>query len=600
MRKEVSDFLQKLNSTYAKLHSNYEELFWISYMGNHSVDEKMNLALKARDTFRSDISLANKVDQYLVNAQKDERVRLGSWKLFFSMYQTPKEVLQTKKKIDELEARVLKKISSRKEGYIDPYSNKFVAVSANQMRTMIGTNSDELVRKACFEAMQKLATGCVDEYIQIVQMRNEYAKKLGFADFYAYKTISEENMSKEEIFALFDKIYDRTKYGFKNVRDKEKELPGLRKPWNFGYMLAGDFTKEEDQYYQFEEALERWGRSFAALGIDFKNGTLWLDLLDRKGKYNNGFCHYPKIVWLNMGKRMVGHASFTCNVVPGQIGSGAQGMHTLFHEGAHAADRLNCENPDSVMNTEWPPASTGWAETQSMFIDTLYSSIEWRTRYAKNSSGKFYPFELFERKVRKLNFIAPLDMMSIMFVMNFERKIYESKKLTFNKVIEIAKSMARKYLDYSVDTIGILNVPHIYSWESACSYHGYGLAELSLAQWRHYFYDKYGYIVDNQNVGKEMKKAWELGSSKTYKEFVKFATGKQISPNSYIEDITRGVEATLALAKKRLKRMEKVSRLKRKIDLNAYIRLVHGKRIIADNKQSFEKMAQKYSRFLKT
>jgi hypothetical protein len=36
------------------------------------------------------------------------------------------------------------------------------------------------------------------------------------------------------------------------------------------------------------------------------------------------------------------------------------------------------------LNTEYPPASTAWDETQSMFLDTMFDSIEWRTRYAKN------------------------------------------------------------------------------------------------------------------------------------------------------------------------------------------------------------------------
>jgi oligoendopeptidase F len=411
--------------------------------------------------------------------------------------------------------------------------------------------------------------------------------------------MTEEGMTKQEIFGLFDEIFKKTKYAFKNIRRLEKEkMPRLRKPWNYGYMLAGDFTKEEDPYYQFDDAVLMWGKSFAALGIDFQGGTLQLDLLDRPGKYPNGFCHYPEVVQFKNGKRIPGKSNFTANTVYGQIGAGSVGAHTLFHEGGHAADRLNCQTQDVCINTEYPPASTGWAETQSMFIDTLWSSIEWRTRYARNSSGQTYPFDLFERMARKLNITSPLSMMGIIFVMNFERKIYEAKKLDRKKVLEIAKWAYRKYDDMSAESVVALYIPHIYSFESACSYHGYGLAELSLTQWRKYFYDKYGYIVDNPNIGKEMAKVWSIGSSKTYKEFVKLATNKPISAKPFIDEVTMSASAIINRARKRLKRMEKVRKFSGKINLNAKIRLVHGKQVVADNSKSFENMTEKYRNWL--
>ncbi len=79
---------------------------------------------------------------------------------------------------------------------------------------------------------------------------------------------------KQNFFDLWDEIYKKTKYAFEDVRKLEKDKSGLRKPWNFGYMLAGSFTKEEDPYFPFETAIDRWARSFAALGIDYKGGTL--------------------------------------------------------------------------------------------------------------------------------------------------------------------------------------------------------------------------------------------------------------------------------------------------------------------------------------
>ena len=42
-------------------------------------------------------------------------------------------------------------------------------------------------------------------------------------------------------------------------------------------------TKKLDPYFPFEQAVEAFGRTFSALGIKYRGGTMTLDLLDRKG-----------------------------------------------------------------------------------------------------------------------------------------------------------------------------------------------------------------------------------------------------------------------------------------------------------------------------
>ncbi len=598
-KQDCIHLLERLNRDYAKVHKRYEHLFWLFYMGDRNLEKQFNDATKKLDAFRADEKRAQQVGKALKYAAGELRIRLSWWKKFFDLYQTPKELVPLKDNIMKLESEIQKKRNSRKEGYVDPRTKKFVKASENKMRMMMRTHDDERMRKACFEAIEKLALHLVDEYVELVKLRNEFAHKLGFEDFYDYKLRVVEGMTKREVFRIFEKIYQKTKYAFGDIRRLEKTMPGLRKPWNFSYMMAGDFTKEEDPYFQFGDALLRWGRTFAALGLHYNYGTLQLDLLDREGKHNNGFCHYQDPIQWKRQTWIPASADFTCNVVPGQVGSGVQGLHTLLHEGGHAADRLNSKQKDVILNTEYPPASVAWAETHSQFCDSLLDSIEWRARYVKNKEGKPYPFELFERKVRKLHPLAPLDMMSIIFVSEFEKKVYEMKPMKKQKVLDIAKRLYRKYNDFSVDSYLALKTPHIYSWDSSAYYHGYGLSKLAVVQWREYFYKKYGHIVDNPRVGKEMIRVWQLGSSKTFLEFVEMATRKPLSADPYIRLVTRTVNQTLKIAKQRIARLKKVPLHEKKIDLNATIKMVHGTQVICTDKKSFEDMAAKYKAWLR-
>ncbi len=591
----ATKFLDFLNDELYRLHQEYETLFWEAYMGLAKVGKKKDKALADLNAFRGNREHKQTAEKLALTATLEIKERLNLWVRFFELYQVPEAAAALQAKINALESEIQTKRARAVEGYLDPYTKEFVMASMLKMATMIQTHSDGRVRKACFDAREKAAHLCLPEYVTLVELRNEFAALLGYSDFYDYKLSRVDSITKSDLFDIFDEIAIAAKPNLQAIRELEKTIPGLRKPWNFAYKMTGDFVTEEDQYFPFGEAVPRWLESFSKLGVGFAGGKIKLDLVERKGKYNNGFCHWPELVHYKKGKRQAGSASFTCNITPGQVGSGSIAYKTLFHEGGHAAHFLNITEREVCLNHEYAPMTAAWAETQSMFMDTIFSSQEWRAQYAKNSEGIPYPQELFERKTKVMSLIQTGGIMSLVFLATFERQVYELKKPTTDKILKIAKSVYKEMFDQSTDSLRALNTPHIYSWDSACSYHGYGLAEVALHQWREYFHLKYGYIVDNPQVGKEMIEAWTWGSRYDFKTFVKKVTGKKLSAKALIKHITRSPEAAIRDAKKHMEAQAKAKTKSTK--LNATIELVHGKKQISDNSNGVIVMCEVYKKW---
>jgi Zn-dependent oligopeptidase len=79
--------------------------------------------------------------------------------------------------------------------------------------------------------------------------------------------------------------------------------------------------------------------------------------------------------------------NFTSLANPAQVGSGWSGLNTLFHEGGHAAHFANVTG-NAPASPRVPPTSMAYAETQSMFCDSLLDDADWLKRYARNAAGE--------------------------------------------------------------------------------------------------------------------------------------------------------------------------------------------------------------------
>ena len=151
-----------------------------------------------------------------------------------------------------------------------------------------------------------------------------------------------------------------------------------------------------------------------------------LDLLDREGKYSNGFCHWPKCAYVAAdGTFKPSQTNFTSLATPGAVGSGNTALTTLMHEGGHAAHFANIVQASPFFSQERAPTSVAYAENQSMFLDSLCGDASWLAKYARNGAGEPLPWALIEEGIRAKSPYAVFALRSMLAVPFFEKALYE-------------------------------------------------------------------------------------------------------------------------------------------------------------------------------
>ena len=223
-----------------------------------------------------------------------------------SCYSMPDSAKTIREETSKLESQLEAARNNMTLGYTDPTTttttamqDTFHAMSSVGLRNVIRTHTNEAVRQAAYQQGLAAIGPFVLEhgFVEIVKKRNQLAKQLGFEDYYDYKVTHAEGFNKKRLFEILDGLEQGTRPIMQAARHTFVETYGKDAllPWNMSFVMSGSVMKQMDPYFRFGKAVEQYIRSYAALGIQYEQSELNLDLLDRPGKYSNGFCHWIKV-----------------------------------------------------------------------------------------------------------------------------------------------------------------------------------------------------------------------------------------------------------------------------------------------------------------
>lgn len=587
--------LESLKEEFLALHERKEDLFWISKMGTaddaDAAARRLAEAEIALNRFLQDpdrLKRLRDLEASPAGSTKDKRILRG-WIATFAanVVETP-GARALSEEIVGLEQALARKRTAMELGFVNPASGRFEPATSVRLVLMSRTDPDAARRRAAFEALYAIERYVLEHgFLDIVRKRNRLARTIGYEDYYDWRTSVVERTPKRAVFAVLDDLAARTRERAMTelVEFERQHGDGALDPWNFTFLRCGGSQRLLDPYFEFGTALRRWGRSFAALGISYRGATLTLDLLDRPGKYENGFMHGPGIGFFDGGRWRPARVNFTSTAIPGQLGSGLRAFETLFHEGGHAAHFSNILAPAPCFATEFAPTSIAYAETQSMFLDSLVDDADWRTAYARDAAGRPMPMEVIEADIRETVPFKGWEVRAWLTVPFAERALYEmdDDALQPEHVLETFRRIERDTQGLAAGVRPILAVPHLLSGESSAYYHGYILAEMAVYQTRAFLLKRDGHLADNPRVGPDLAAAcWAPGNEIPFDETLRRLTGSPLRADALVEVSNQTVDEAIAEARRSVAAAAVRPARDGAVDLDATIRIVHGREVIAD------------------
>lgn len=612
---QAVEYFNALNRDYLRVHQAKEDLFWQNYMaiGGGDVSDsfaaaeqvyKRFIAAPARPAeIREHISALERAPQ---SHERDEVLHgLRGWARFFDCNVI--EDARAQSLMDEIINEENSLYARRKTLTLTHINDKGerVPASLGELMTNQANNPDESARQSSQLALRELEQWLLHNgFPTLVRLRNRFARQMGYRNYFDYKVNKTEQMTPEQLFAILDRFERETRDG--NVRSLRQVAaekgPDALKPWNIRYRTAGDVTRQMDPYLPFAESLGRWVDSFKRLHIGFNGARLQLDLLVRKDKYENGFMHGPVPPFWQQGKWIPARINFTSLAKPDQVGSGINGINTLFHEGGHAAHFANIRQNAPCFSQEFPPTSMAYAETQSMFCDSLLDDADWLKRYALNGNGEPPPDELIQASIAARQPMRAFNERHILLVPYFEWALYQwdDEQLTPEAITRLARETEQRILGIEGSPRPTMAIPHLLSQESACSYQGYLLALMAVEQTRQFFLRRDGFLTDNPAIGPDLAAHyWLPGNSVTHDDTLRSLTGEGFNPvylaaacNQTVEQAWRQAQTTIAQGTSRPQPAVD-------FDLDASITIIDGERVLASNEHGDERMCREFAQAIR-
>ncbi len=503
-----------------------------------------NTTGRAED-FARKIETQNRIDETLANpkvfaelkALKDNRKQIDD-----PLVARAIDVLYLLYLEKQVDPQLLKKMVA-KANAIEERFNKFRArvdgqeLTDNEVRKVLKTSSKSERLKAVWEASKAVGGEVAGELRELVRLRNQAAKELGFKNFHALQLYLNEQ-DGDQLLRLFDELDELTRAPFEAAKaDIDASLAkryvvkqaDLR-PWHYHdpfFQATPDiFSADLDAPFASADLIAMCRTFYAGIGLPIDRVIAKSDLFEKKGKSQHAFC---------TDIDRAGDVRVLANVRPTN-----QWASTLLHEFGH-----------SVYSSLNLPASLPYALRMESHILTtegvamMFERLSKRSRFLVKMDIPVKDVKAFDEAAAKsLRYQLLIFSRWCQVMLRFEKSMYENPDQDLNKLWwdlvekyqKVKRPEGRDAPDYA-SKVHIVSAP-VY-------YHNYMMGELFASQVHHaivrtLYKDADPNIViyvGDKAVGEFMKKrVFEPGRSLSWNELTRHATGETLNAKAFAAD----------------------------------------------------------------
>jgi Zn-dependent oligopeptidase len=261
--------------------------------------------------------------------------------------------------------------------------------------------------------------------------------------------------------------------------------------------------------------------------------------------------------------------------------------------------------PAPCFAQEFAPTSVAFAETQSMFLDSLMGDADWLARYALNDAGESMPLDLIKRRIENEYRLRAYSLRRMLVVSYVEKAIYEmsEEELTAENILRTIRELEEHFLTLPASSRPVLSIPHLLAGEASAYYHGYTLAQMAVYQTRAFFLKRDGRLMDNPAIGRDLAEHyWRPGNSRTFLQMIEDLTGEPFSARATVALVNKPMSEAFAEAEVLYENERTVVRSTGPIDLGATITIAHGDQVIASTADGddFETVSAKFGNWIRS
>lgn len=445
----------------------------------------------------------------------------------FLEYQVPPdkqaEIIRRETEMEELFANYRGEVAGRR-------------VSDNEIRTVLQKSTDSALRLEAWQASKKIGEQAAPGVLQLVRLRNEIARHLGFANYYALQ-LSQQEIEERELFQVLDQLKALTDQPFATMKaglDAELSqrfgvpVDGLR-----AHHYADPFFQEAppaatlslDRFLAGRSLVEMALQTYDSIGMDTRDIIGRSDLFERPGKNQHAFC---------TAINREGDIRMLCNLTEGD----EYWMATLLHELGHAVyDKYIDPTLPWTLRT---CAHLSTTEASAMFFGRLTNDADWLHKVAgvDRAEAERCSADLFRQTQRQMLIFVRWGLVMVYF----ERALYQDPEQDLNSLwwqlvgeLQLVAPPERRTTPDWAAKIHIATAP-VY-------YHNYILGELTASHLGAHAARASGAptVVGNRALGDFWReRVYAHGALYPWNELLLRSTGEALNPRHFAEQFVQG------------------------------------------------------------